>query len=160
MIQPEFIFGENSVHKGEYYYAFVGIMLFAAIANAFNMHFVYLLAKKLDPAINIFYSYLGFLASSSLLSAHYPSKLTYEKLDLTFFMLIFGIAGTGFFLQNLILMANTIKKPSLMMPFGYLGVVTGLVADLYIFKNSFTFLTFLGIFLTSGGLLSGFLIQK
>lgn len=160
MIQPEFIFGENSVHKGEYYYAFVGIMLFAAIANAFNMHFVYLLAKKLDPAINIFYSYLGFLASSSLLSAHYPSKLTYEKLDLTFFMLIFGIAGTGFFLQNLILMANTIKKPSLMMPFGYLGVVTGLLADLYIFKNSFTFLTFLGVFLTSGGLLSGFLIQK
>lgn len=110
-------------------------MLFSAVANALNMHFIYLLAKRLDPAINIFYSYLGFLASSGLLSAHYPSKLTAEKLDLTFFMLIFGIAGTGFFLQNLIIMANSLKKPSLMMPFGYLGVVTGLLADLYIFET-------------------------
>jgi hypothetical protein len=135
-------------------------MLFAAIANALNMHFVYLLAKKLDPAVNIFYSYLGFMASSGLLSAHYPSKLAYDQLDFTFFILIFGIAGTGFFLQNLIIMANSLKKPSLMMPFGYLGVVTGLLADLYIFEISFTFLTFLGVFLTSGGLLSGYLIHK
>lgn len=44
------------------------------------------------------------------------------------------------------------------MPFGYIGVATGFLADVYLFGTEFTFTTILGIFLTSGGLLSGFLI--
>jgi len=66
----------------------------------------------------------------------------------------------GFIAQTLIFLANSLKKPSLMMPFGYFGVATGFIADVYLFDTQFTFLTALGIFLTSGGLLSGFLIQK
>ncbi len=67
---------------------------------------------------------------------------------------------SGFFAQNLIVLANTFKKPSTMMPFGYVGVATGFLADVYLFDISFTFLSVLGVFLTSGGLLSGFLIEK
>ena len=66
----------------------------------------------------------------------------------------------GFISQTLIFLANSFKKPSLMMPFGYFGVATGFIADVYLFDTQFTFLTVLGIFLTSGGLLSGFLLQK
>ena len=47
-----------------------------------------------------------------------------------------------------------------MMPFGYVGVATGFIADVYLFGISFTFLSVLGVFLTSGGLLSGFLLEK
>ena len=47
-----------------------------------------------------------------------------------------------------------------MMPFGYVGVATGFIADIYLFDVSFNLLAVLGIFLTSGGLLSGFLLQK
>jgi hypothetical protein len=47
-----------------------------------------------------------------------------------------------------------------MMPFGYVGVATGFIADIYLFDISFGFLAVVGIFLTSGGLLSGFLIQR
>lgn len=47
-----------------------------------------------------------------------------------------------------------------MMPFGYVGVATGFLADVYLFGISFTFLSVLGVFLTSGGLLSGFLLEK
>jgi hypothetical protein len=66
----------------------------------------------------------------------------------------------GFITQTLIFLANSLKKPSLMMPFGYVGVATGLIADVYLFDTRFTFLTAFGIFLTSGGLLSGFLLHK
>ena len=57
-------------------------------------------------------------------------------------------------------MANSLKKPSVMMPFGYVGVATGFLADIYLFDTSFTLLTFMGVVLTSGGLLSGFLLHK
>ena len=57
-------------------------------------------------------------------------------------------------------MANSMKKPSVMMPFGYVGVATGFLADVFIFDTSFTFITFMGVLMTSGGLLSGFLLHK
>ena len=47
-----------------------------------------------------------------------------------------------------------------MMPFGYFGVAIGFLADMYLFDTSFTFVMIVGVFLTSGGLLSGYLIQK
>ena len=56
-------------------------------------------------------------------------------------------------------MANSLKKPSEMMPFGYVGVATGFLADLFIFDTSFTFITFMGVILTSGGLLSEFVLN-
>lgn len=74
--------------------------------------------------------------------------------------MILAIAMAGFVAQTLIILANSLKKPSLMMPFGYFAVAIGFIADEYLFEIDFTFLTIVGIFLTSGGLLSGFLINK
>ena len=75
-------------------------------------------------------------------------------------MLVLSIALAGFVAQTLIFLASSLKKPSLMMPFGYCGVATGFIADVYLFGTQFTLLSAIGIFLTSGGLLSGFLLQK
>ena len=68
MMQPEFIFGGSAVKRAEDYYVYVGIMMLAALGNAFNMHFIHGLAKKIEPLVNIFYSHLGCAAMSSLLS--------------------------------------------------------------------------------------------
>ncbi len=47
-----------------------------------------------------------------------------------------------------------------MMPFGYAGVATGFLADIYMFKIEFTYLSTIGVFLTSGGLFSEYLISR
>jgi len=73
-------------------------------------------------------------------------------------VIVMALAGVASI--TLIFFANSLKKPSLMMPFGYIGVATGFLADVFLFDTEFTFITILGIFLTSGGLLSGFLLDK
>ena len=60
----------------------------------------------------------------------------------------------------MIMMANSIKVPSLMMPFGYVAVMIGFVADVYLFDTDFSWLAIIGIMLTSSGLLSGYLVSK
>ena len=46
------------------------------------------------------------------------------------------------------------------MPFGYVTVVIGFIADIYLFGTKFSLLGAVGIVLTSTGLLSGYLITK
>jgi drug/metabolite transporter (DMT)-like permease len=45
------------------------------------------------------------------------------------------------------------KKPSYMMPFGYITIIGSALVDYLIFNTSFDFLTIIGMFLTSCGLL-------
>ena len=71
-----------------------------------------------------------------------------------------GVIVSSFFSQYSIFLANSIKSPSLVMPLGYASVVVGFWADVYLFGNEFTTLTVVGMFLTSAGLLSGYLKNK
>ena len=56
-------------------------------------------------------------------------------------------------------LANSIKSPSLVMPLGYVGVLVGFTADIYLFGTTFTLLPIVGMILTSIGLLSGYLVN-
>lgn len=67
---------------------------------------------------------------------------------------------TGFLAQFLVFMANIVKKPSSMMPFGYVTVLVGFLADLYLFDISFDLSIIIGILLTSAGLLSEYLKNR
>lgn len=84
----------------------------------------------------------------------------YKDFNVHFILLVVAVGIFGALSQNLIFLANSLKKPSAMMPFGYVGVAAGFVADVYLFDTSFSVISVLGIFLTSGGLLSGFLLHK
>ena len=160
MVQPEFIFGTSSESKGSNYYLFIGVMMCSAFSNALNLHLVHGLAKKVDPVVNMFYSHLGMAIVASFLNNFEPKAMNYADFSINFVLLVVSVGLIGAISQNLIFLANSLKKPSTMMPFGYVGVAAGFLADVYLFDTSFSFLTILGVFLTSGGLLSGFLLHK
>lgn len=134
-------------------------MFISAFTYALNLHFVHSLAKKIDPMVNMHYSHLGNLFASGVLCNINPKRMDPSKFTVTFIVIILCMSIVGIFAQNLVFLANSLKKPSLMMPFGYVGVITGFLIDLYLFGTEFTMITVLGIFLTSGGLLSGFLLH-
>jgi len=162
MIQPEFLFGAHSTPTTEGYYLFVGLMVLSALANAVNLHLIHGLSKTIDPMVNMHYTHLGMLLLSSVLTNFAPKTVDHGLFTSNgawVILTVLGLTLTGFLSQSLIFLANTFQKPSLIMPFGYLGVATGLLADLYLFGTQFTFLTTCGIFLTSGGLLSGYLLR-
>ena len=71
-----------------------------------------------------------------------------------------GIVVTGFLAQLLVFLANIVKKPSSMMPFGYVAVLVGFLAYLYLFNITFNLTAVVGIMLTSAGLLSEFLKNR
>lgn len=148
------------MHESDNYVFYVFLMISAAFGNALNLHMIHGQAKKVDQMMNVHYTHVGILIFSGIVCNTAPYAMPVENYNLEFFLLLLGISVTGIFSITFIFMANSLKKPSVMMPFGYVGVATGFLADVYLFDTSFTFLTFCGVFLTSGGLLSGFLLHK
>ena len=68
-----------------------------------------------------------------------------------------GIIGTALVSQYSIFLSNSLKSPSLVMPFGYASVMVSFLADVYLFDTKFSALPVIGMLLTSVGLLSGYL---
>ena len=132
--------------------------LVVAFGHAMNMHYIHSLAKKVNPFVNMWYSHIGFLFANSLMSNIYPFKLEQEGVILSLLLLIVLISIATVITQYGIILANSIKAPPLVMPFGYVSVLVGFCADVYLFETEFSLLPILGILLTSSGLLSGYLI--
>ena len=62
--------------------------------------------------------------------------------------------------QYMIFTSTSMIEPSKTMPFGYLGIIVGFTADILYFKVQFDFISILGMFLTSIGLLSKLILEK
>jgi len=135
-------------------------MLLSASANALNLHFVHGLSKSIHPFVNMFYSHVGFLIINSFMCNLYPAQLEPEAITPSFVVIMLAIIFFGFVTQFLIYLANALLKPSLVMPLGYVCIVVGFLADVYLFGTDFGFLPMLGILMTSAGLLSGYLVSK
>ena len=110
-------------------------MLISAFCNALNFYFVHGLAKKIDSMVNMHYSHLGNMFVSGFLCNFSPKAMNPLDFNSKFILLIILVAVVGIFAQNLIFLANSLKKPSLMMPFGYVGVTTGFFIDLFLFDT-------------------------
>jgi len=83
--------------------------------------------------VNMHYSHIAIILSSSILCNFSPKVMEPKNFNLSFILLIICVSVTGIFAQNLIFLANSLKKPSQMMPFGYVGVTVGFFFDLYMF---------------------------
>jgi drug/metabolite transporter (DMT)-like permease len=71
-----------------------------------------------------------------------------------------GVVSLALVAQYMIFTSTSMIEPSKTMPFGYLGIIVGFTADIFYFKIEFDFLSVLGMFLTSIGLLSKLIIEK
>lgn len=110
-------------------------MFVSAFTYALNLHFVHGLSKVVDPMVNMYYSHLGNLIAGGIVCNFSPKIIDSSKLNMTFILLIICMSVFGIVAQNLVYLANSLKKPSVMMPFGYVGVVTGFLIDLYFFDT-------------------------
>ena len=130
-------------------------MLVVIFGHAFNMHFIHILAKKVNPFVNIYYTHMCLIILNSLMCNIYPSKPNFEGNYLWFLILLIGIVIINLLSQYGIILANSIKNPSLVMPFGYVGVLVGFIGDIYLFDSTFSWMHIIGVILLSCGLLSG-----
>ena len=137
VLQPEFIFGMGKMREIEDYYFYVGLMVFAALSHAFNLHFIHGLSGRVNVFVNMHYSHMGFMVASGLLCNWVPYRVKYEDVGVGMMGLLLGVVVTGFVAQLLVFSANVLQKPSKMMPFGYICVIVGFLADVYIFDTEF-----------------------
>ena len=121
------------------------------------MHFIHGLAKINHPFVTIHYSHIGFFVLNGILCSVHPVEI--EAKDVSWFLVLVmvGIIGTAIVSQYSIFLSNSLKSPSLVMPFGYASVIVSFLADVYLFDTKFSALPVVGMLLTSAGLLSGYL---
>ena len=164
IIQPEFIFGESagSSSRSEYFTVFVACMILVALGHATNMHLIFTLSKKakVHPFINLYYSHLGHVFVNGIMNNFYPKTIPSSSFTFGMVLTVLAVTVSTLIAQGGIVLASSIKSPSLVMPFGYVGVLVGFVADRVLFGTSFTLLPILGILMTSSGLLSGYLLSR
>ena len=134
-------------------------MLLAALGSAINNHYVHKLAKNVHPYVNNFYSHMGHVVLNGIMNNLKPHSVPENFLTVNLVLMILGVTAATIVCQYGINLANSIKSPTLMMPFGYVGIVVGMCADVYLFGSQFDTLQCLGMFLTSCGLLSGYLVS-
>ena len=132
-------------------------MLFSAVCYACNMLLIHIIAKQIAPIVNLHQSNIGFMLASAILCSFIPNPLSLQDISLDIVLTVLGIVASGFLTQLFIIRANSYAKPSLVMPFGYVSVAVGFLADVLLFDTSFTFLSILGMLLTSAGLLGNYL---
>ena len=133
------------------------MMIFSAIGLAGNMLLVHIIAKDLPPIVNLHQSNLGYVIASGTLCSFTPHRVPMEEISWLLIVILLGIVLTGFFTQFFIIKANSLAKPSLVMPFGYVSIAVGFIADVVLFSTQFTVLAIIGMILTSAGLLGNFL---
>lgn len=119
--------------------------------------FVHDTAKRVDILVNLHYSYLGHILFASMFGNLHQPQVVFDQLEVHHFLLFVGVVLAGFGCQYLVYTSNSLLKPSKVMPFAYSGILTGFVADVYLFDTEFDLLAIAGIFLTSCGLLGKFL---
>ena len=156
-MQPEFIFGSTTANSQQNN-IFVGLMLLVAMGHALNMNFIHSLSKTINPFVNIFYTHVSLVFLNSFMCNLYPETPHLQGTLLGFAILLCALLITNLFTQYGIILANSIKPPSQVMPFGYVSVLLGFCADVYLFDTKFGILSIIGMILTSCGLLSGFLL--
>lgn len=135
-------------------------MLISALMSAFNFHYIYGLSKFIHPLVNMIFSHLGFIAISTILTNFQPFRAKAEDFTITYLFQLALIVISGFGAQYCLFMANSMIKPSKAMPLGYISVIVGFLADVYLFDTNFTILPVIGMFLTSAGLLTDIILSK
>lgn len=135
-------------------------MLISSLASAFNFHYIHGLSKTIHPLVNMLFSHLGFIATSSILSNLEPYQARAEDITFPYLLKICLIVVSGFGAQYCLFMASSLIKPSKVMPLGYIAVVLGFLADVYLFDTKFTILPVIGMFLTSAGLLTDVILSQ
>jgi len=66
---------------------------------------------------------------------------------------------SAYFAQLMNSRAIYLKKPSLIMPFGYTGIILAFLIDIIFEGAQFDFYSVIGIIMTSSGLLSTFIVK-
>lgn len=75
-----------------------------------------------------------------------------------FYLSIIGLTIFAYFTQNFMTRAIMLKKPSFIMPFGYVTIILSSIVDNVMFGSSFGTLSIIGMSLTSSGLLVKLLV--
>jgi drug/metabolite transporter (DMT)-like permease len=153
------LFGAETKHqKVKHEFCYITLMVSAALFNALNVHFIHGLSKKVHPSVNMFYSNVGSLAINTVILLFLTTNSSeLLPLDLKFWVVMPLMSLFSLLTRNFIFLANSILKPSLMMPFGYVAISISFIADVYLYDTQFTLTAMLGMCLTAGGLLSGYL---
>jgi drug/metabolite transporter (DMT)-like permease len=159
IVQPDFIFGKKEAEAAPEF-IYILLMMVVAFGHAMNMHYVHGLSKFVSPFVNINFSHCGNLVVSTLMCNINPQRVDSEELTVGLGVVVLGVVITVLICQYGMFLANTLKPPSLVMPFAYMNVLVGFLADVYFFDTHFTPLIITGMLLTSTGLLSGYLLSK
>lgn len=155
VLQPSFIFHNNSTgpFKTSFEILVSLFSIFGAFCFSMTMVYVHDQSSKLSSMINLHYTYMSQMCFSGLVMNIMHSTIAFNEityLDITLFFILVGISLIA---QYMIYTANSLKKPSRTMPFGYVGVLAGFLADVFYFDIDFNLLSIIGMILTSIGLL-------
>jgi drug/metabolite transporter (DMT)-like permease len=124
------------------------------------MLYLHDLKGKIPTTIALQYFYIGQAVFNSVAMMFQEVDFKKIEVDFTFFLAVTGMVIFAYATQNLVTRAMMLKKPSHIMPLGYIAILVSTLTDKILFGNDFTFLTICGMLLTSSGLLIKLMVPE
>ena len=87
-----------------------------------------------------------------------PTELK-KPIGVSFFVALCFMIVLSYWVQTLSTRATLLMKPSILMPFNYVGIIASFMVDILLYHASFDFYSIIGMLLTSAGLLSRLFIK-
>jgi drug/metabolite transporter (DMT)-like permease len=124
-----------------------------AFFYASSMVLVRLYKDGVKNDTNLQYFYFGQIISSSLNTFMFDHKVMTKEYTFNFYILMIFSTIVAYLGQLAFTRSLFLKPAAKIMPFNYVGVIAGLLSDIFIFDKSFDILTILGAGIASSGLI-------
>ena len=161
IVQPHFIFtGNSSLDNIENLNLLVALMLMSSVMIGMGLIFVHDTSKHIPLFVNLHYSYMGHMFLCAMYGNFDSPRIEFDSLNIYYALVFIGAITSSLASQYLTFAANSLVKPSKVMPFGYVSVVSSFIADIYLFQVQFNGWGVLGVWMTSLGLVGKFLVEK
>ena len=134
--------------------------ILSAICFSYSTFFLHELRGKVDPLLALQYTYLMQILIISFLLNFQSSEDMYRNPPIQSHLAMLGFISCTFISQNFKTRAAFLKKASYIMPFGYLGIVMATISDEVFFDVPLDWLSLIGMFMASAGLLIKIIVKE
>jgi hypothetical protein len=145
IIKPTILFGGSN----DQFSWLLIFPLIAALTNAVSFMYLHELKNKISNMIALHYFYIFQTFLSGVLQNFSPSTKTLDTLSPIYYLLFIGLVLSAYLTQNLISKSIYLKKPSYIMPFGYIGIIGSFISDIFLFETHLDTLSIIGMILAS-----------
>ena len=130
IVQPEFLFGKDETGLDLF---MTLLALFGAFSFALQQAYFHQQAGSVSIIVNLCYSYISHVILGTMMGNFVEYSINLEEVSLFILILWVFLVASSLSSHFFMVLANSLKSTSRVMPLGYSGILVGFAIDIFYF---------------------------